>query len=313
VSPETLSKYLAVFGNLNRKVSKEHGRAPHKPILLLAVLDEIQRGAYPDGLITITPELVATFQHYWRSLVASDYWRERMEFPFRYLYQDGFWHFRKNGVGIAPDLDRTYSLLQLSREFDGAFLSPDLWQLLQEPDGLNALWAHLLQTCFDLRPAGIPKPDPQVLLDYEAEKLKAEAQSKFRVKKIREASGDEGYYLRHALFPRVVKSLYGDACAVCNLAVRSEHGGGIVDAAHIMPFAEFHNDDPRNGLALCKNHHRGFDAGWFSVTDRYQLIVSPRLANHSGYVTEGAALRLPTNPVHHPALRHYPGTATTGI
>ena len=301
MDPAVLTKHLAAFANLNRKVSRQHGLAPHKPVLLLAVLDEIQRGAYPDNLIAITPELVANFQHYWRSLVTSDYWRERMEFPFRYLYQDGFWHFRKNGIEVAPDLDRTYSLLQLSREFDGAFLSPDLWQLLQEPDALNALWAHLLQIGFGLAPAAVPRPNTRALLDAEAEKLKAEAQSKFRVKTVRETAGDDGYFVRHALFPRVVKTLYDDACAVCGLAARTDKGSGLVDAAHIMPFAEFHNDDPRNGVALCKNHHWGFDAGWFSATNAYKVAVSPRLMNAASYVTAGALLRLPANLQHAPA------------
>jgi len=268
--------------------------------LLLAVLDEIQRGAYPDGVIVITPELVATFLHYWRSLVVSDYWRERMEFPFRYLYQDGFWHFRKNGVEVAPDLDKTYSLLQLSREFEGAFLSPDLWQLLQEPDALNALWAHLLQTGFGLAPAAVPKPDTRALLDAEAEKLKAEARGKFRVRQVRETN-DDGYFVRSALFPRVVRGLYDDACAVCSLNARTSTGGSLIDGAHILPFAQFHDNDPRNGIAFCKNHHWGFDAGWFAVADDYGLVVSPHLVNGQGYVTAGTRLRLPTKAAYAPA------------
>jgi putative restriction endonuclease len=268
--------------------------------LLLTVLDQIQRGAYLDSLITITPELTASFHHYWRSLVQSEYRQARMEFPFRHLYQEGFWHFCRDGVEVAPDLNKTYSLLQLSREFDGAFLSPDLWELLQQPGAIDALWAHLVQTCFGLTPSGVPKPDTPKLLAYEAEKLKAEAQSKFRVKKVRETSSD-GYYIRHSLFPRVVKNLYEDACAVCALAVRSEQGGGIVDAAHILPFGEFHNDDPRNGVALCKNHHWGFDAGWFSVGDDYKLLVSSHLSDRASYIAPGTVLRLPTSLAYAPA------------
>lgn len=175
-------------------------------------------------------------------------------------------------------------------------MSPDLWQLLHEPGAADALWAHLLQTGFGLAPAAVPRPDTRVLLDAEAEKLTAEAKSKFRTKAVKETAGDDGYFVRHALFPRVVRALYDDACAVCGLAARTDQGSGIVDAAHIMPFAEFHNDDPRNGLAFCKNHHWGFDAGWFSVTDAYKVVVSPRLQNGAGYITANAPLRLPANP-----------------
>lgn len=280
--------------------SKEHGIAPHKPILLLAVLDEIQNGAYQDNLITITPELVASFRHYWQALVTSDYWIERMNIPFRYLYQDGFWHFRRNGEEVRPE-DKPYSLLQLSHDFDGIFLSQDLWQLLQEPSAVNALWAHLLQSYFGLPPTTVSRPNTHNLLDYEAEKLKAEAQSKFRIRKLRENSGDNGYYIRHALFPRVVKTMYNNACAVCGLAVHTEQSGGIVDAAHILPFSEFHYDHPRNGIALCKNHHWGFDAGWFGISDDYKILISPHLLNGLGYAMAGKAIQLPSDAVHAPA------------
>ena len=109
-----------------------------------------------------------------------------------------------------------------------------------------------------------------------------------------------GYYVRHSLFPGVVKSLYDESCAVCGLSVRADKGG-LVDAAHIMPFHLFHNDDPRNGIAFCKNHHWGFDVGWYAIGDDYKLIVSPQLQNGIGYVTAGALLRLPGLPKLAPA------------
>ena len=40
MDPETLSKYLNSFGNLHRNL----GVAPHKPVLLLSILDEIDQG-----------------------------------------------------------------------------------------------------------------------------------------------------------------------------------------------------------------------------------------------------------------------------
>lgn len=49
---------------------------------------------------------------------------------------------------------------------------------------------------------------------------------------------------------------YGPACAVCELRVPE-----LLDAAHIGPKSAAGCDDPRNGLILCANHHRAFDAG----------------------------------------------------
>jgi putative restriction endonuclease len=249
----TFGKYLAAFSSLHRQVNKDHGPAPHKPVLLLAILDEVERGAYSENLITVTPELAATFRVYWRALVPPVHWQERMVYPFRHLLQDGFWDLVKNGVSLtSKELGDVFTLNQLSGPVDGARLPPDLWLLLQDPLAVNALRAHLFQTYFGTSEGNVQKAQPASVLDYEAERLKAEAQSKFRTKKAREANDDLGYYVRHALFPRVVRSLYEDTCSVCGLAARSDTGGGIVDAAHIMPFGLFHNDDPATASRFAK-------------------------------------------------------------
>lgn len=48
---------------------------------------------------------------------------------------------------------------------------------------------------------------------------------------------------------------YGAKCAACDLAVEA-----LLEAAHILGVSDGGSDDPRNGLALCRNHHRAFDA-----------------------------------------------------
>ncbi len=298
-----LSKYIGVFGNLHRNQNKKWGAAPHKPILLLAVLDEIERGGIPTNLIELTPELVASFRDYWRVLVAEETWLERIATPFRFLIQDGFWELVKNGAAVPTQtLGNTPTIRQLTTEIDGAALTSDLWELLQDRTAVEAMRTFLLKHYFgvgaaDSRPALHPNP-----IDYEAEKLKAQAQSKFRTKQVSEDRDETGYYVRHALFPKVVKSLYNDSCAVCGLNVITETGSGLIDAAHIMPFGIFHNDDPRNGIALCKNHHWGFDAGWFTAIENYKILISPQLQNSHTYLSAGASLHLPLQKQYAPAI-----------
>jgi hypothetical protein len=53
---------------------------------------------------------------------------------------------------------------------------------------------------------------------------------------------------------------YGPQCAFCGLAVLE-----LLDAAHIGPKKEQGSDDARNGLVLCSNHHRAFDAGLCAI------------------------------------------------
>lgn len=184
--------------------------------------------------------------------------------------------------------------------FDGIRLSQDLWLQLQDRVALNALRSHLLQTYFQKHGlSDMQKVNPESLLYIQAEKLRSEAHRKFQTR-IREPK-EESYFVRHTLFPRVIKELYNETCCVCGLAARSDTGGSIVDAAHILPFAEFHNDNPRNGIAVCKNHHKGFDEGWFTLSNDYRVLVSPQLHNGVGYVTEGIQILLPDASVYHPA------------
>ena len=54
-------------------------------------------------------------------------------------------------------------------------------------------------------------------------------------------------------------------------------GHTVVDAAHIIPWSESHNDDVRNGMALCKLCHWTFDEGFIGVSADYSVVVSRQL------------------------------------
>lgn len=301
MNPETLTKYLHAFGNLSRRSSREHGKAPHKPVLLLALLDEIERGAFSDNLITITPELIAGFRTYWAAPVDSTHWGATMNYPFRFMYQEGWWHFIKNGESVVPQEDAP-SLKYLASVYDGVRLSPDLWLLLQNRVALNEIRNYLLQTYFGkTNVSEVNRETLDDVLNYEVEQLKREAERPF-VKRVRERK-EETYFLRHTLFPKVIRGIYHDECAVCGLGTQYGKSGAstILDGAHIIPFSESHNDDPRNGIPFCKNHHWGFDRGWFTVSVDYRVEVSPQLVNGTGYVTAGVLIRLPVAPILHPA------------
>ena len=266
------------------------------------MLDGIEKGEVSQNRIDISLELVAAFRDYWRVLVAKDTWQERIANPFRFMVKDGFWELKKDGVPVSTkSLGMNPTIRQLTVETDGATLASDLWELLQDSAAVTTLKTFLLQHYFGEK---VEKVQPALRanpIDYEVEKLKAEAQSRFRPRHVREDRDETGYYVRHSLFPKVVKSLYNHACAVCDLNVQTDTGSSLVDAAHIMPFGVFHNDDPRNGVSLCKNHHWGFDAGWFTATTDYKILVSPRLLNSTTYLAAGGTLLVPTQREYAPA------------
>ena len=293
---------MLLWENLHRHRNPKWGGAPHKPILLLALLDGIERGEILVNRIQITPELVAAFRDYWRVLVVANTWRERIANPFRFMVQEGFWELRKEGVPVSTQsLGMNPTIRQLNVETDGAVLASDLWELLKNRAAIHTLRTSLLRRYFELGVADVQPALHANPLDYEAERLKAEALNKFRVRSVREDRDETGFYMRNWHFPKFVKSLYNDTCAVCGLKVRTEAGSSLVDAAHIMPFGLFHDDDPRNGIALCKNHHWGFDAGWFTAAADYKILVSPHLQNALTYLTAGAMLLLPIQHEYAPA------------
>jgi predicted restriction endonuclease len=135
MKPETLRKYIGIFRDLHRNQNPKWGMAPHKPVLLLAVIDEIERGDIRDNFIELTPELVAAFRAYWRVLVPPDTWLEKIVNPFRFMVQDGFWELVKNGVPVSTQsLGYNPTIRQLTTEVDGAQLSDDRKQPMTDND-----------------------------------------------------------------------------------------------------------------------------------------------------------------------------------
>jgi putative restriction endonuclease len=71
---------------------------------------------------------------------------------------------------------------------------------------------------------------------------------------------------RDPRFSVAIKREFAHACAVCKAQL------GIVEAAHIIPVSEPNaRDEAWNGIAMCPNHHKLFDARLFVVDPK--LIV----------------------------------------
>ena len=292
MDPQTLSKYLNLFGNLHRNM----GSAPHKPVLLLSILDEIERGHIAENQIFLTVELVAAFREYWNVLpLPPGNWLERIWNPYRYLLQDGFWELYKDGTALTgQEVGQPSSVNDMRKRADHAAFSPELWELLKDKTARAAFKHHLLQVYFGIGPEQVQPLVVSNPLEAQLKKLIEQAQSQPRPKKIKETADGTEYYVRHALFPQIIRAVYDDSCSVCGLYARIQKSS-IIDSAHIKPFADFHDDHPSNGLALCKGHHWAFDAGGFSITDDYTVIVSPQLQHTPGFITAGAPINLPSS------------------
>ena len=71
--------------------------------------------------------------------------------------------------------------------------------------------------------------------------------------------------------------IYGYRCAISGLKIKSLGNTCMVDACHIIPFAESFDDTISNGLALSPTIHRAFDRGLLSIDKDYKVIISTQI------------------------------------
>jgi putative restriction endonuclease len=104
---------------------------------------------------------------------------------------------------------------------------------------------------------------------------------------------------RDIAFREIVVREYDFTCSVCNMKFRWQ-GFTEATAAHIIPKHKNGTDDPRNGLSLCRTHHWAFDQGVFSLSDNYEILLSPSVESSESHnftllEMEGKPVHLPLN------------------
>jgi hypothetical protein len=85
---------------------------------------------------------------------------------------------------------------------------------------------------------------------------------------------------RDAAFRNIVLANYGHTCAVTGQRFHSPHHVEA-DGAHIIGKDVRGTDDPRNGIALSRSTHWAFDRGIFRISDQYEVVVNPKIADAS--------------------------------
>ena len=246
---------------------------PHKPCLLLAVLDLLATGQATPMEIPWSPSLRERFQIYFETVKTA---RDECnpELPFLHLQSEGWWQpFRITPSGAIPLTDSPSvsdaksgtvhaSLVQGVERFVGTPLDrivlrdslvsryfpharPLLLPLFAEPN------AVLVAPCLESLPAsGRMEEDPLPALPG-----------------------------RSSGFRRKILELYDCQCAACGLRIRLPQTDDMtfVDAAHLIPFTSSFNDHPTNGIALCKNHHWAMDRFLIAPTPDLSWMVSAHL------------------------------------
>lgn len=273
------------------KLNKARNNAPHKPLLLLVVLELAEKKELPHGELFLTPELAFRFATYFQIVAYRRTQRPDVRMPFHHLKTQGFWSAHTEAGEPSKHRSVTRYVVPDSGFVD-ACANADFRTAARriliaehfEPAERNALYTLV----------GLEIPPDDVIAKN----------SMF------EAPDDASRAGRDGRFRLDVASAYNYACALTGYRVNTISGGSIVDAAHIHQFADSRNNNPKNGMALSKNAHWLFDAGLWSIDDDYRVIVaatefSESSPDHRSLIEySGEPLRLPTDDRLWPDQRH---------
>ena len=299
-----LEDYLHKLSNLrtdrgrNRYPAYTSYRAPHKPFLLLSIMDLIAQGSIPENFIEPSFELLDTFNTYWNTVMPLGS-KTSMAYPFPRLKTDGFWYLVPN-PGYENQIDIDFSSMAKLREVcAGARMNDELFQLMCNPKSREQLRAVLIKTYFS--PEIQIKLVGQGMLNYAAFQYSIEllkvAETKASFGQDAEES-EQRKKVRDQGFRKAIITLYSHRCALCGIRMLTPEGHTIVDAAHVKPWKDSFDDRPTNGMALCKLCHWSFDKGLMSVGKKYEVLVSKRVMKEQNY--PGHILTLTDRPIFTP-------------
>lgn len=266
------NQYVEAFSKLKTDKSPlrwsddTRGRAPHKPLLLLAVMDLIAEGAIQNNLIELTPELGELFAIYWSRLFPMRKRNGNLAMPFWHLQNDRFWHLipRPGYESFLQKVPRIHEVSKLKETTLGARLDVALFDLLCVPESRDLLRTVLIKTYF--APHLQDTLLAQGVINLQAYQYSQDLLQQAKIGEVKPGIGEDKPY-RDQGFRRAIVKAYDHRCAICGVRILTADGHTAVAAAHIIPWAVSHNDDPRNGLALCHLCHWTFDEGLVTFSD----------------------------------------------
>jgi putative restriction endonuclease len=274
------------------KVDKARGDpAPHKPLLLLVVLELAEQGLLPKDVLPLTPELAFRFCTYWSIVASRRTQKPDVRYPFYHLRSDGIWS--PLGQDGRPTTERF-----LARY---AALPSDFLAFVQDPVSRDKARQVLIANYFH--------PQERLSL-YALLGMPIPTDDEIARASTYEGPDDAQKQGREARFRLNIVAAYNYTCALTRYRLTTITGATIVDAAHIHQFADSRNNDPRNGLALTKNAHWLFDNGLWTLSDDYRVIVAVGAFAEAGPEqhllarSDGQKIQLPSDRSLWPSLLH---------
>ncbi len=303
---EGISKYLLAFKKLKR--AHQYGGAPHKPILLLSILEGVSRGEITTNNIFVTPELILCFKEYWLKLVNTPH-QLNFALPFYHLRTEPFWKLVcKPGFEIS--LTTSHSIKSLSSLNDSllsAEIDNELFDLMKDPVSNKVLKLLLFENYFpnakniNVDYSLFKKIEQQILNE---DQIKYKATIEELNNSLSKEEVEEELFVRGSLFKREIPRIYNFTCAISRMRVISISNAQMVDACHIVPFSISRDDTIRNGISLSPNLHRAFDRGLISISSEFKVLISSQVKEDISPFSlsqfEGLKIVLPDNHTYFP-------------
>jgi len=302
---KTLEHYIQAFSRLKRAPgpfpATTRSRAPHKPLLLLAVMDMVDRKSITSEFISIAgelTELASLFTAYWRRVMPVEQ-VSSIAFPFSRLRNEpaGFWKIEPLPGKAIRDVVTVSSLRGMTM---GAHIDPELFGFMKDRQARSQLTECLLLSHFSTDGQMVLREEMGIqhsAFAYSTLLLKAKQPD--AQKQYSEAARDQG-------FRRAIVNCYDHRCAMCGTRIVTADGYTAVEAAHIKPWSQFKNDEITNGMALCRLCHWAFDGGVMAVDNDYAVMASRQLIstpNAPGFLMtlSGREIIRPSDPKLWPA------------
>lgn len=263
---EQSKRWLGKLTRLNPAAGRGdcRGKAPHKPLLLLCLLDMLEADEFPARAFTRSPGLVLRFRCY--GALVADRWPTRLDLrlPFFHLSTQEFWEAFDAEMRRAGSPE-TCVVCEMHSE---------LFDLLADPSFRLKARVVLITKYFD--------PSEQIALFESLGIQGGDGSPPSTGRVMEEAEAAAKRKGRTAAFAVRVCSGYRYTCALTGYRCVAGDGTTIVDAAHIEGWATTQNDEPTNGLALSKNAHWMFDAGLWSADKDLRIVVNTRAFTEHG-------------------------------
>lgn len=299
-----LQKYIKAFACLNR-ANTQYGPAPHKPILLITLIELIEKGLVPFNEFYVNSDLVATFKENWLVLVSTMH-NDDFTQPFFFLQSEKaegkpFWFvIPQPGIEIKAVIK---SVKKLSEACLFGRLEPELFNLLHDKQNRTILKDLLLNQYFSGHRELFlqAKGNGEGYMNEQIEYILNEPRIVRKPINLTEID----VFVRNGLFKKLVPQLYGNKCSFTGMQLKNTFGYTFIDACHIVPFSVTHDDKISNGLALCPNLHRAFDRGLVTVDDSFKIKISKHVLPQEDHPyslagLDGRNMFLPQEKSHHP-------------